>query len=58
MDLDTIRSTDVLPYVPTSAIKINQLRTFDQEYFLAKHAIYARHLYICGKKKNIIIMDL
>jgi hypothetical protein len=28
------------------------LRTFDQKYFLAKRAIYARQLYICGKKKH------
>jgi hypothetical protein len=39
-------------YVPPSAININQLRTFDQKYFLAKHAIYARQLYICGKKTS------
>ena len=42
----------IFAYVPPSAINRDRLRAFDQKYFLAKLAIYARQLSICKRKNH------
>ena len=50
--MNNFSTYNIFAYVPPSAIKGDRLRRFDQNYFLAKLAIYARQLCIFGEKKK------